>query len=463
MARTLILLAAVIPLIGQDCIGVRYDVTVEPGHDGCKRTVKARSHQEVRDEQGKTTRKLMPDRDELKRIAALYGQPAPQGDAVVGQFAYRAPSDVGGAAFYARFASPLGTVRGYVERIRGHDDLASQIDLIRKGADETLALLKGWFRSELGDSPQTDTLCAFIDGPFRRDVENVALYFWASKFWTDHAGDDNPPVQAAQKDLVARLAAYLLERDYIRPDDLPIIIRAGQTDKPAPAFRLIRRFVATKMGIPADKPIPKSLAFLTDPETARKSLEIYLTGTEQYRELLDKHRRENPQPDDDDEAPEPWEIIGESVYALAVPMWGFFQRPDAVKLSLATRAEPMHHNGTWDGEEGKVVWQTTVRGGDRARTQLPAVFWALWDEPNGAAQTKHFGKVVLHGEKLLEYCLWYNGLRPAEARQWDVLIGQLKPGDDLRAVAARLSRGNQVPEIHYDCPVVDLLAPSPEE
>ena len=459
MRKTLLLLVAVIPLIGQDCIGVHYEVTVEPDRDGCKRTVKARSSQEVRDAEGKTANKLMPAKDELKRIAALYGQAAPKGDTVTGRFAYQAPSDVGGAGFYARFDSPLGTTWGYVERVRGNDDLASQIDRIRKGADETVPLLSGWFRAELGDSPQADKLCAFIDGPFRRDVENIALYFWAGKFSSDHAGPDKGRSEAARNDLWARMAAYVLERGYIRPADLPVLIRAGKTETAGPAFMLIQRLAATKMGVPADQAIPRSLAFLADPETARTSLSTYLAGTEQYRKLIATHQRENPQPDKAAQAPDPMGVLEDPLSALAVPLWGFMARPDAVKLSLRTTVEPTGHNGTWDPAAGKVNWASTVRKDDEAQAQLPAVFWALWDKPDVAFQTKHFGKGILGGQKLARYCLWYKGLTPAEARQWDAIIAVLKPGDDLKA---KLFDGEKIPDTHYARAAVELLAAKDE-
>jgi len=452
MNKTLVLLAAVIPLLGADCIGVRYEIALEPKEDGLQRTITAASAQEGPDGR----RAIMPDKNELKRIAALYGQAAPTGDAVTGTFSYRTPADVGGAGFYARLSSPMGTAFGYVERIRGNDDLAGQIDRIRHGADKTVDLLAGWLRAELGRSPQCDRLCAFIKGPFRRDLENVALAFWAGKFSSDH----EPPghAEAAQKDLAARLAVYVLERGYIRADDVPTIVRAAQTDQPGTIFKLIQRLVATKMGIPADRAVPKSLAFLAGPKTAEASLKAYLAGTEQYKGLLKAHRQEQAEPDDTPDPPDPMEVLLEPLVDLAVPFWGFLTRADQVTLALATGVEPMHHNGTWVPQGGKVTWKTTIRTGDKAKGQLPAVFWAVWGKPNRALQTKHFGKVLLADERLVEYGLWYAGLTRAEAGRWDAFVADLTPGDDPETKArTALAGGREISAHHPMRAGLDLL------
>ena len=453
MNKTLVLLVVVIPLVGQDCIGVHYEITVEPGGDGFQRTIKAVSSK--RGPEGKPT--FVPAKVELDRIAGLYGQAAPTGESITGKFSHRTPNDVGGAGFYKRLASPLGSVFGYVERFRGNDDLAAQIDRIRKGADETVSLLAGWFRAELGRSPQCDKLCAFIKGPFRRDIENVALTVWVGKFSSDHESPGNG--KAAQKDLAARLAVYVLERGYIRADDVPTIVRATQTKKPRAIFDLIRRLAASKMGVPADRAIPKSLAFLADPKTAEESLKAYLAGTEQYKRLLEAHKHKKAQPGDKPEAPDPMKVLQEPILAVAVPFWGFAVRPDEVKLSLLTAVKPMHHNGTWQPEGGKVAWKTTVRRDDERKGQLPAVFWAVWGKPNEPLQKEHFGKVILADERLVQYCIWYNGLTVAEARPWDAFVAALKPGDDLEAKArTMLAGGGEISEHHHAHAGLKLLS-----
>ena len=457
MKKTLVLLLAVVPLLGQDCIGVHYEVTVEPKGDGFQRTLTA----ETRKDQG-SNQDLDPATEELKRIAKLYNQPAPAGDTVTGLFAERGPDDVGGAGFYTRYASPMGTVWGYIERVRGNDDLVSQIERIRKGVDQTVALLGGWVRAEMGDSPRSRKLRAFIDGPLRRDLENIAIYMWAAKFSSDHKLSEQAKEaeKAAQQEMLSRLIAYVLERGYIQARDVPVIVRAFQSDTPGPVFDLLRRFVATRMGVAVNQPIPKALDFLSSADRAQQSLEAYLTGTEQYKQLLAKHKRENPKPDEDETPPAPSEVLHGPLEALAVPFWGFLTTPDGMKLALRTGVKPMYHNGKWDADAGKVTWGTTVRKGEKARSQLPAVFWAVWSKSDEAFQKKHFGRLALSDDKLLQYCIWYHGLTAAEVKEWDAFITSLKPTDDLAAKARKVfAVSGKDAAGHYAAPAAKLLMP----
>ena len=457
MKKTLVLLLAAVPLLGQDCIGVHYEVTVEPKGDGFQRTLTAQTRKDENSE-----RKVDPAAEELKRIAKLYNQPAPAGDTVTALFAERGPDDIGGAGFYTRYASPMGTVWGYIERIRGNDDLVSQIERIRKGVDQTVALLGGWVRAEMGDSPRRDKLCAFIGGPLRRDIENVAIYMWVAKFSSDHKSSEQAKEaeKTAQQDLAARLTAYVLERGYVRARDVPVIARAVRSDAPGPAFDLLRRFLATKMGVAVNQPVPEALDFLSGPARAQQSLEAYLMGTEQYKQLLAEHKRKKPKPDENKPAPAPTEVLHEPLEAFAVPFWGFLTTPDEVKLAVRTGVKPMHHNGKWDADGGKVTWGTTVRKGEKAKSQLPAVFWAVWSKPDEAFQTKHFGRLALSDDKLVEYCLWYHGLTGAEAKEWDAFVTSLKPTDDLAAKARKAFRvsGKDAAK-HYAAAAAKLLMP----
>jgi len=125
----------------------------------------------------------------------------------------------------------------------------------------------------------------------------------------------------------------------------------------------------------------------------------------------------------------------------------------------------MYHNGTWDAQKGKVTWKTTVREGDNAKIQLPAVFWAVWSKPDEAFQKKHFGRLVLSADKLVEYCIWHAGLTEAEAKPWDALIASLKPGDDLEAKGEKAFKGvvaTEASTMHYAAGV-KLLTPEAKE
>jgi hypothetical protein len=44
---------------------------------------------------------------------------------------------------------------------------------------------------------------------------------------------------------------------------------------------------------------------------------------------------------------------------------------------------------------------------------------------------EHFGEVALSGENLIEYCLWRSALEPVQGAEWDTLVANLRPGEQL--------------------------------
>lgn len=52
-------------------------------------------------------------------------------------------------------------------------------------------------------------------------------------------------------------------------------------------------------------------------------------------------------------------------------------------------------------------------------------------EPCVDYQTRHFGRIVLKGEDLAQFCLWYCGLSNSEADIWDRFVDSLEPGSEL--------------------------------
>lgn len=442
MNRTLaVVMVALAAGVGQGCMRTEYTVDIEPTDEGFTRTVRAGTPHVP---EGSDETVLAADQEELNRLADLYGQGPSDGVAVRGRFAADTPNDIGGAGVCKAFRSPMGEAWYYAERLRGDDDVVRQIERIRKGVDEIVGVLTGWFRAEMGASAETDKLRDFLNGPFRRDVENLAVYMWVDKFSSDHK---SPYAKAAGGDLAARIGVYVLERGYVRVEDVPRLTRAVRKGQYDVLCAFLQRTLATRMGVPAGDPIPKSLAFLARPEAITQSLGAYLAGTEKYKQLLDEHQRKNPPPaagdevaDGDDEgkeAPHPVAVLGEPLLAVAVPFWGFLRSYDRVNMSLTTGVEPTAHNGKWDSTTGKVRWTCDVHLVGGRKSELPAIMWATWQKPNEAFQTKHFGKVVLSGEALVGHCMWYNGLSDAETERWDAFVASLAGGEDLESKADR--------------------------
>ena len=100
--------------------------------------------------------------------------------------------------------------------------------------------------------------------------------------------------------------------------------------------------------------------------------------------------------------------------------------PSVLTLPIA----PTHTNGRWDETSKQVVWDASVA----ARTNdldLPISCYANWAEPDGPFQLKHFGRLVLSGDQLTEYCVWRSSLGEKQAAEWDSLLESLYPGEEL--------------------------------
>lgn len=116
---------------------------------------------------------------ELARIAAQYGVDVPKSGgprhSFSQKFAGRLPDDVGGYGTYTRWSTSLGTATAYVERVRGDDDIAGDLDQRRAAVQRLVALLIGGLEKELAGTPEWPKLRGFLDGEFRRDLVNLSV------------------------------------------------------------------------------------------------------------------------------------------------------------------------------------------------------------------------------------------------------------------------------------------------
>ena len=365
--------------------------------------------------------------EELAAIAKVYGAKPEQAEPNVhvfqGAFEGATPADVGGAGWYARFDSELGSASIYIERFRGRDDQAGRLDEEFRKADRLVDHLIGWFEKELGKEKGWPKLRQFMDGDLRRDVRNAALTGWGEELLKVRGSGTGDP----GKDMFAGLLQYLSERKYFSPADMPTLARAlteaTSMERPERLFGFLQRLVASRMGVPADQPVPQSLNFLAGPDQARASLEAYLIATPEYKNRLgewEQQRRENPQATQ----PAPTDVL---------QMPGLFPTPLAegstalLHASLATGTPPWLTDGQWDQETRKVSWTAALRKGET----IPTLCYALWAEPNEAFQRAHFGRAVLADDDLFQHCLWRKSLSPKEAEEWRAFLAELKPGPGL--------------------------------
>jgi hypothetical protein len=364
------------------------------------------------------------DAGELAAIAALYPAQGLNSDGerhvVRGEFTNELPHDVGGAGAYTNLATCLGEAGFYMERFRGNDDLAGMAEDRCKAADRLADLVVGWSEMELGQQPGYSRLRRFLDEDFRRDLKNLGAYWWAGQLAGSYKTN-------ASEEFVVRFGQYLFERGYFNTGEVPGLFGAVTGDNPQALLDRIQRLVAGKMGVPETEPVPVSLAFLADKETMDKSFDQFLAGTDLYRARLsqwEEDRKLKP----DTEQPEPSEVANDAIGVLV----GFdlFGNTDHLAVRLSLPAAPVHSNGRWDEALKQVVWETDIEDGTNA-SHFPFFCYASWAQPDPVYQQKHFGRVVLTGDELTQYCLWRSSLDAQQGDQWDAFLASLQPGSRL--------------------------------
>jgi hypothetical protein len=375
-------------------------------------------------EGGKEVRPLATEK--LARIGKLYEKTETVEDGkkhvFTGRFTGGTPADVGGAGSYTHLASPLGSTSAYVERFRGSDDLEAELAKRRAAADQLTDLAIGWMQSELGEEANFDRLKNFLNQNLRQDLKNLALYGWTYDAVSGYKSD-------VDAEFLVRVGQYLCQRGYLSPQDVPALARAALADDPAPLLRHVQRLVADKMGIAADQLPPESLAFLSDTKRLAASWRKYVPTTdlfEKRRKQWQEESKTNPQaakptPDDVLE-----DLVGQLVFKIRL-----FEEDDVLELKLYCGQEPYATNGQWDAQAAAVSWSKTLR----QDAPLPVLCFSLWSLPDRAFQEAHFGKVLLSGQELAEYVVWYRGLKVKEAEEWDRFLAGCRPDSELRAAA----------------------------
>ena len=198
------------------------------------------------------------------------------------------------------------------------------------------------------------------------------------------------------------------------------------------------------MGVPETEPVPASLAFLADETTMEKSFDKYLAGTDLYRAKL-KQWEEDKKLKPDLKQPEPSEVVNDAVGNLVE--FDLFGQPDHLAVRLSLPSPPVHSNGRWDKAHKQVVWETDIEGRTNA-SHFPFFCYASWAQADREFQKRHFGRVVLTGDGLTQYCLWRSSQGKPYGDEWDDFVASLRPGRELaekmdafRFPANRLRRG----------------------
>jgi hypothetical protein len=457
---------AAVGMILCGCDFNEYRIELTPRGDRIERKLTVRRVGGGKD--GKSENKEFPA-EEFAALAKAYPKQVATDDpnvhAFAGSFGQKMPKGIGGDGSYIRMQTRMGSTSAYVERFRGDDDLFGQIDKQRKAIDETVDLLIGWFRSELPDDAGRKKLLAFMDTSLRKDLKNLVVYAWATRVAAIYKKSGT-----ADAEFVARVAQYLMERKYFAPKDIPTIVRAFteefEKDSATRLPALLQRLIADRMGVKPADPVPDSLAFLASAEKAQASLGAYLKGTKTYRGKLAEWKKQHAEAlrrdeaDPDDGPPDPIALCFPEMGADIIPL-DIGGTTDTLEVSLAAPVKPFETNGTWHAKASRITWKDSLHKGNT----LPTFCYALWAEPDGAFQEKHFGKVVLNGQYLAFYCAWREGLTKTEAGQWDAFLDSLTGGKNVAAKleSFRFSTGAQAkPVVEQILEALEPEAP-PEE
>lgn len=382
----------------------------------------------------------------LQRLLATYGVEAP--DSVpselrfTGRFRGRTPDDVGGSGYVAIHGAPMGRLVAYSEQFRGEADPGVVMDRAFEAADQWIDLLRGWLEGELGDLEGWDRLRALLDGALRRDLKNLVAAFFLTVGADSRLNDPGHAGPNGEEEFLLRALHLLVARGYLTDEDTPKLFRAMKHSGDralAAGLPILRRAIARAAKLGAHDAALERLITLLGSDDVEASLVRHIETTAPWKAKLaawEADRIEHP------EAARPTpssltddllsDMIGSSIVVGS---------EDRLTVRLRCPDLPHRTNGRWDPTARTVEWAGTPA----QKGQLPSMAYAFWTEPDRTFQEKHFGRVILTGEALEEYVLWYRGLHPGERRQWDALMAGLRPGPDaiqrLRSFAYRPSDG----------------------
>jgi hypothetical protein len=382
----------------------------------------------------------------LERLKNVYGaelpEPVPSELTFTGRFQGETPADVGGSGFLAIYEAPMGRLVAYSEQFRGEPNPGVMLERALEAADLWTDIILGWLQGELGEATGWARLRALIDGALRRDLKNLVAIFHVT------VGSDSRLIPKTgeglevEEEFLLRLLHLFVTRGYLTEEDTPRLFRAmnhsGDRALSA-ALPILRSAVARATGLGASGDAADRLMLLLGSDDVEASFLRHVETTAPWKAKLADWKADQVE-HPGTAKPEPSsltddllsDMVGSSIVVGS---------EDRLRVRLRCPDQPHRTNGRWDAQERRLEWSGTPAH----KGQLPSMVYAFWTEPNTAFQETHFGRIVLRGEALEEYVLWYRGLHAAERGQWDALLAGLRPDGDavqrLRSFAFRPTDG----------------------
>jgi hypothetical protein len=262
-----------------------------------------------------------------------------------------------------------------------------------------------------------------------------------------------------QQEILARAAAYIFERGYIEPRDIPLLQRglsSGDDDQAEKMIKKLLTRMSAQAGITDAKFISRLASLLIDHNYIERSFKAYLQTTPQYKKLIKDRKPAKDDADEDSMLTSARRLLFDDQFKKAIHFHlDIFGSGARLELQLTLPVTPDIANGKWNPKQRTIAWKGPLTSRDGKTTTLPEICYALWSEPNEKFQKARFGKTILSGKKLMDYCIWREVLSDDEAKLWDAVLMKHKPGTDLKA-AVKTAIGSDKP-MPYIKKGVDML------
>ncbi len=403
-------------------------------------------------------------KDDVERLKTLYAaQPEPDaatgGERFAGTFGTELPSEVGNRNGTSEVRTRLGTTRFYFEAFAEPADEWAALKRRIDAGDLWVRLFGRWAEKGIKDPSKREEWRRYVSGTLVPLSTQLAM-MWGSATSTAQAlrvaqsirrEDDRTPLTDEER-LLRRTSIPILlavaDADLLTAEEshrlLLIASDANATKaerdwvvekvgKPA-LLRLVQRFRPETTNLDKVSWTTLGLSFWFWAQTSTERNDLLLASpviSEGDKEKLRKGEAGVT-------IPPPF-----GIEPLAAPT-----KTDA-EVSLNTGERPFLTNGEWNESERRVRFTYSFVPAERRTSLTPPYFYAAWSEPDAAVQTKLFGSVILTGESLSQYGIWYEALPEAVRVRWDAALDQLERegrSDALRSLRAELEADRPLPK-----------------
>ncbi len=439
-------LAAVMFLLA-GCLVTEYNVEMDPQGPQMQRTLTISVHDGATTQPQTAPAETQPaatpsappvGEETLRQLQAVYGADNvgtdDKGRAVArGKFGPNLPGDLGaGTGRYFYFESSLGKAWAYAERLRGNDDQLAVLQEQLAAVDALADIAAGYVKHRFGDSADSNKLQDFIRTTLAKDAKNLSLQLrTAVNGSVSQAPTTAPSKDVALMEIPARAFMYLAERDYIPQADIEKLARAimdsslGDNERFGLAEPILRQMIQKKVDL-SPKFIDQVLAAVRDPNLA-EAVNSYIEKTAAFT----KWAVANKDPNDPNATltarDYTRELMDQAVALDLLDGWG----ADKASFAIKCTTQPFFTNGAYDANLPGIRWSFDL---NQSKRKPPIILYAVAATPDEKFQTAHFGRTLLDGEKLMQYCMWHKALTAAEAKQWHDLLVTIKPTDSMDRV-----------------------------